>query len=243
MICGMLLLGAVDFESPLLWAVLIGWIMTVVLHEFAHGIVAHWGGDYTIRERGGLTLNPLQYVDPVMSLLLPAVFLLMGGIPLPGGSTFVRRDLLRSRAWDTAVSLAGPAMNLILFFVCALPLHPRIGWADHTVPVGQWTNGQTFLAAMAVLQLIAVMMNLVPVPPLDGFQAISPYMDDESRHKLSTPPVSTILFVGYFLVLWRVPGVFGAMLEVVSRVLIATGFGERGVAYFASSFVRALYGA
>src|SRR5438874_11588541 len=89
-------LAAADYSNPLFWAVFIGWIMSVVLHEFAHGLVASWGGDYTIRERGGLTLNPFQYIDPVMSLLLPAVILLIGGIPLPGGVTYVRRDLLRS---------------------------------------------------------------------------------------------------------------------------------------------------
>ena len=72
-------LAATDFSEPALWAVIIGWVMSVTLHEFAHGIVGYWGGDYTVRERGGLTLNPLQYVDPVMSLLLPMVFLLIGG--------------------------------------------------------------------------------------------------------------------------------------------------------------------
>src|SRR5687768_11485576 len=79
------MLAAVNWESPLFWAVMVGWIMSVILHEFAHGVVAYLGGDYTIRERGGLSLNPLVYIDPVGSLLLPAVFLLLGGIPLPGG--------------------------------------------------------------------------------------------------------------------------------------------------------------
>ena len=109
------MLAMANFGNSLFWAVLIGWIMSVVLHEFAHGIVAYWGGDYTIRERGGLTLNPLQYVDPVFSILLPIVFLCMGGIPLPGGSTYVRRDLLRGRGWNSAVSLAGPLMNFLIF--------------------------------------------------------------------------------------------------------------------------------
>ena len=68
-------LAAVDFQSPLTWAILIGWIMSVVLHEFAHGLVAYLGGDYTIKERGGLTLNPIQYIDPVISLLAA------GGLP------------------------------------------------------------------------------------------------------------------------------------------------------------------
>ena len=57
--------------------------MSVVVHEFAHGLVAYLGGDYTIRERGGLTLNPLQYVDPVMSIVLPVVVLLAPLVSVP----------------------------------------------------------------------------------------------------------------------------------------------------------------
>src|SRR3954452_23571996 len=121
-------LATIAWQTPLFWAVFIGWILSVILHEFAHGLVAYLGGDYTIRERGGLTLNPFQYVDPVMSIILPMVFLAMGGIPLPGGVTYVRTDLLRSRLWATAVSAAGPLMNLLLFVGLPLPLNPRLGW-------------------------------------------------------------------------------------------------------------------
>src|SRR4051794_38420039 len=98
------MLASAAFDNPLVWALLIGWILTVVLHEFAHGLVGYLGGDYTIKERGGLSLNPLQYVDPVMSLILPAIFLLMGGIPLPGGVTFIRQDLLKNDLWRSLVS-------------------------------------------------------------------------------------------------------------------------------------------
>src|SRR4051812_20513531 len=117
----MIMLATVDFNSPLTWAIIIGWIMSVVLHEWAHGFVAYLGGDYTIRERGGLSLNPLQYIHPVNSILLPILFLMMGGIPLPGGATYVRRELLRNRAWGMAVSFAGPAMNVLLFLLLSLP--------------------------------------------------------------------------------------------------------------------------
>jgi Zn-dependent protease len=216
--------------------------MSVVLHEFAHGLVAHWGGDYTVRERGGLTLNPFQYIDPVMSLLLPAVFLMMGGIPLPGGVTYIRDDLLRSRAWRTAVSLAGPAMNGLIFLACAIPLHPSFGWVDYTVSVSNWSNGQIYLAAMAVLQLLAVMLNLIPVPPLDGFQAISPYLNPELREKVTTPPLSVMLFIGYFLILASVPGVLQGMYRLIGRVLLAMGFGEAGLDRFGAAFNRILHG-
>src|SRR3954447_2611147 len=201
-------LAAVQLDNPLTWAVLIGWILSVVLHEFAHGLVAYLGGDWTIRERGGLTLNPLQYVDPVMSLMIPAVILLMGGVPLPGGVTYIRRDLLRNRAWQAAVSLAGPAMNLLLFFACVLPLHPRVGWMQPWAPVENWPPAQRLLATLATLQFISVILNLVPVPPLDGFQALSPFLPPDVRQKLTTPPTSTFLFLAFFALLWAVPAVY-----------------------------------
>src|SRR5688500_8180389 len=186
------MLAAVDFDSPLLWALFIGWILSVVLHEFAHGLVAYWGGDYTIRERGGLTLNPLQYIDPVMSILLPIVIFLIGGIPLPGGVTYIRNDLLRSRRWESAVAAAGPAMNFLLFLALVIPFHPKIGWVDVPAP-GAASNAMIFLGGMAVLQMLAVFFNLLPVPPLDGFGIIAPYMNPETRLKMMTPPLSHVL--------------------------------------------------
>jgi Zn-dependent protease len=210
-------MAQIDFANPLLWAVIIAWVLTVTLHELAHGIVAHLGGDYTIRERGGLTLNPLQYVDPVMSILLPVLFLLLGGIPLPGGATYVRRDLLRSRRWDSAVSAAGPAANLILFFILLIPIHPAVGWIDPEAPVNQWTTAQLFVAAMAFLQLFAVVLNLVPIPPLDGFGIIGPYLDPELRAKLTTPPQSTMLFIGFFVALWYVEPFRNALFSIMGH--------------------------
>src|SRR5437867_1245658 len=139
-----------SFSNPRLFgAVLVGWIISVILHEFAHGVVAYWGGDYTIRERGGLTLNPLQYVDPLFSIIVPVIILFLGGVPLPGGVTYIRRDLLRSKAWETAVSLAGPLMNFILFIACAIPLHPKVGWLDAKAGPEGWTHAQIFRGAMA----------------------------------------------------------------------------------------------
>lgn len=236
------MLAAVDWQNPLLWAVFVLWIMSVVLHEFAHGLVAYWGGDYTIKERGGLTLNPLQYVNPVTSILLPALFLLMGGVPLPGGATYIRRDLLRSRAWQAAVSAAGPLTNLLLGVACAVPLHPAVGWVDVDAGPGGWFPIQKLLGAMVVLQLVSVILNLIPVPPLDGFQMLSPFLDEPSRRRLTTPPVSTWLFLGFFVILWYVPGVMQAMYDLVTRFLGVIGFDADHVRMVAQSFNSVLYG-
>jgi Zn-dependent protease len=229
-----------NLANPLLLALIVGWIMTVVLHEFAHGLVGYLGGDYTIRERGGLTLNPLQYIHPVYSLLLPAVFLMLGGIPLPGGVTYVRRDLLRNRAWESAVSLAGPAMNFLIFICLSLPFHPVIGWIHPGLDETQWTSTQMFLCGLAQLQMMAVVLNLIPIPPLDGFGAISPYLSNELRTKLTTPPTSTILFIMLFVVIWRVPELMQGIYRLTDHLLMAMGFDDQTIYVMGESFNRCL---
>jgi Zn-dependent protease len=235
-------LAAVDFQQPMTWAILIGWIMSVVLHEFAHGLVAFLGGDYTIKERGGLTLNPLQYIDPVMSILLPAVFLMLGGIPLPGGVTYIRHDLLRSRLWESAVAAAGPAMNFILFLLLSLPFHPTLGWIDTSTPVGKFETWQIFIGCMAMLQFIAVVLNLVPVPPLDGFNIISPTLDPHTREKLTTPPISTIAFLTYFAVLWGSNKPIQLIVALWVKVMLALGFDDPALTMIGRCISLGLYG-
>ena len=102
--------------------VLIGWLLSLCLHEFAHAFVAYQGGDYTVKEKGYLTFNPLKYTHPVYSLLLPLLFLAMGGIGLPGGAVYIERWRLRGPRWETAVSLAGPAMNALVAVILGLVL-------------------------------------------------------------------------------------------------------------------------
>lgn len=216
-------LAKVNFSDPVFLAVLIGWILSVVLHELAHGIVAYLGGDYTIRERGGLTLNPFQYIHPLNSIILPALFLLMGGVPLPGGVTYVRRDLLRSRAWDTAVSLAGPATNFLLFVLLLLPMHPKVDWVHPPADPTNWTSAQQFLATLATLQFFAAIFNLIPVPPLDGFGAVRPYLSRDLQEKTDTPAAANFGLIFVFLVVSNIPGFFQTLYDWRNHVLAIAG--------------------
>jgi Zn-dependent protease len=229
------------YASPLFWSVVIGWILSVVLHEFAHGIVAYWGGDYTIRERGGLTLNPLQYVHPVNSILLPIIFLVMGGIPLPGGATYIRRDLIRNHWWDAACSIAGPAMNFLIFLCCALPLHPRWGWM-HPMPGDPIEGAPAVLATMAMLQLLSMFINLLPLPPLDGFQTIAAFMDPHTRSKFFSQQALIMSTIILFLILWKSPYLIQRIYVMNHNVLLAMGFDGFTVDYFAQAFNSILYG-
>jgi Zn-dependent protease len=234
-------LATIDLQSPLTWAIVIGWIMSVVLHEFAHGLVGYLGGDYTVRERGGLTLNPLQYIHPVFSILLPALFLLMGGVPLPGGVTYIRRDLLRSKLWDAAVGAAGPATNFILFLLLSLPFHPKVGWIDTSVGIDDYKTWQIFLAAMAQLQIMAVVLNLMPIPPLDGFGIISPYMNEEMRLRLTTPPISTFAIIAIFLIASQ-PQFSQGVYRLTHRMLLGLGYDYDALIMMARCFNLAMFG-
>jgi Zn-dependent protease len=232
------MLAAVEFGNPLLWAVFIGWIMSVVLHEFAHGLVALWGGDYTIRERGGLTLNPLQYVDPLNSLIIPMVIFLIGGVPLPGGVTYVRNDLLRSRLWESLVSLAGPVANVLLLFACLLPL--QHGWVSMGPSAAESSNAAVFLGAMVMLQALSVLINLIPVPPLDGFGIIRPYFHPEFQQRVNQPQVALFGIFAVFIVLsgtGLVPWFFG----VFERAMLLAGVDEDTVLFLPEAFNRALF--
>ncbi len=191
--------------------VIVGWIFSLCLHEFSHALVAYYGGDYTVREKGYLTFNPLKYTHPVYSIVLPLLFVLMGGIGLPGGAVYIERWRLRGRGWETAVSLAGPAANLLLALVLGLVM--RFAPADRS---GIWPA----LAFLAFLEVSAVILNLIPLPPFDGFGAIEPYLPINLRTAVGQ--VGGMLPLVLFFLLWYVPAfnqVFWSSVFSISSAL------------------------
>ena len=191
--------------------VIVGWVFSLCLHEFSHALVAYMGGDTTVREKGYLTFNPLKYTHPVYSILLPLLFLVLGGIGLPGGAVYIETWRLRSRAWVSAVSLAGPASNALLALTLSLILH--------FAPLsnsGIWPG----LAFLALLQITAVVLNLIPVPPFDGYGALEPHLNPKLQTQVNQVRGAMVWIV--FLVLWYVPFVnslFWGFIGLLSRAI------------------------
>ncbi|MCP5473241.1 MAG: site-2 protease family protein [Lysobacterales bacterium] len=192
--------------------VLFLWIFSVCLHEFAHAAVAYQGGDTTVKDKGYLTLNPSKYLDPMNSLLLPVVFLVMGGIGLPGAAVYINRSLLRSAHWDSAVSLAGPAMNLLLLVLLAGLLGLPAVAASEYAPA---------LAFLALLQASAVVLNLLPLPGFDGYGAIWPYLPAHLRAQFDRYAGYAVLVL--FLLLFMVPPFARAFWGLVGLLVDAVG--------------------
>ena len=224
--------------SPFLIAVLLGWILSVCFHEFCHALVAYWGGDTSVKQRGYLGLNPAAYIDPLMSIVVPAVVLLMGGMPLPGAAVRIDQSALRNRWWASAVSAAGPVANLLLFLLFALLLHPDVGLVDYAS--ANQPNWVRFLGVLTVLQLMAVMINLLPIPPFDGFGIIEPYLDYETRWKLRRPIVAWAGILILFFVVFGVDRIRDAFYGVMMHITNAMGlpwetlYGNYNLAFFGS---------
>lgn len=154
--------------------VLGGWAVSLCLHEFGHAYVAYRSGDWSVRAKGYLTLDIRRYTDPVLSFVLPLVFLLIGGIPLPGGAVWINHAAIRSRAAESAVSFAGPAANLGIGVLLALAV-AFAGQSD--VPWYEPQSGLLIgLSCLAFIQVLAFLLNILPVPGLDGFGVIEPYL-------------------------------------------------------------------
>ena len=192
--------------------VLFLWVFSVCLHEFAHAAVAYRGGDISVKEKGYLSLNPLKYLHPVNSILMPVVFLLIGGIGLPGAAVYIERHRLKNRQWESAVSLAGPAANLGLLLVIGL-LFQVSAVADHPVAPA--------LAFLGVLQASAVVLNMLPLPGLDGYGALSPWLAPDLRQRLDG--MAGWAFIALLILMIAVPAFGQAFWSVVALLAKIVG--------------------
>lgn len=205
-LCGGFLAGRENELASTAGVVLLvlgGWAVSLCLHEFAHAAVAYRGGDTSVANRGYLTLDIRRYFNPMLSFGLPLLFLVLGGIPLPGGAVWINHWALRTRALRSMVSLAGPLINLVLGVLVIIAVNSVD--LPHGLLIG--------LSYLALVQVLAFLLNILPVPGLDGYGALEPYLtpDAQTLGEKVRPWAPLVLFV----LLLGVPG--------VSRVLFGVG--------------------
>lgn len=191
--------------------VLAGWGVSLCLHEFGHAVVAYRGGDREVYFKGYLTLDPRRYTDPVFSLVLPLLILAIGGIPLPGGAVWINHHALRSKKIDSMVSLAGPLSNLVL----GLLLIVSVEVFDPSVPIGG------ALSFLAMFQIMAFVLNILPIPGLDGWGALEPHLSYEAqRFGAKARPWAPLIL---FACLIGIPGVSQVFWSISDAVYSAVG--------------------
>ncbi|HCO44188.1 MAG TPA: site-2 protease family protein [Gammaproteobacteria bacterium] len=198
-----------DFSLPqkiAIWALPV--LFAITVHEVAHGFVARRLGDRTAQMMGRLTLNPLKHIDPVGTVLVPLAMLL-----LPGGFLFgwakpvpIGYNNLGNPKRDMAiVAAAGPLSNLLMAAGWALLLRLSV---ELLQPL-PWAAQPLFFMAQAgiAINLILMILNLVPIPPLDGGRVLTGLLPVRQAAALGAiEPYGLIIVLALLLsgVLWRI---------------------------------------
>lgn len=203
--------------------VLAGWIATVCLHEFGHAFTAYRAGDREVEMRGYLTLNPLRYSHVGLSVVLPVLFIAIGGIGLPGGAVYLRTGQFAPNV-QRRIALAGPVANIVIAALLLIVIRSfgieNVG-ADHDA----FWYGLSFLA---FLQVMAAVLNLLPVPGLDGYAALEPYLSPATRASFAQFKAYGILVL--FALLF-VPAINSAFFGAIYWIFELSGVPE----YFAGN--------
>ncbi|MFV2196997.1 site-2 protease family protein [Nocardiopsis sp. LOL_012] len=154
---------------PLL--ILLGWIVSCAVHEFGHALAAYLAGDRSLRGSGYLRLNPFAYREAFGGLVLPVTYLCLSGLGLTGPPAYVDWDRIPGRGRRVLVALAGPLASLAAAALLALTV-------SLLVPPGNDTTNWAIaaLAFLSLANLTAAAINLLPLPGLDGFEVLAPWL-------------------------------------------------------------------
>jgi Zn-dependent protease len=193
-------------------------IIAITFHEAAHGFVALRFGDETAWRLGRVSLNPLKHIDPVGTILLPALLLLfrapfLFGYAKPVPVNFrALRNPRRDMIW---VAAAGPATNLALAMLAALTFH-----LVRYLPEGpgQWIAHN--LRNALVINVLLAVFNLFPLPPLDGGRIAVGVLPDALALPLARlEPYGVAILIGLLFILPMLGSQMGLDLSIVSRVI------------------------
>ena len=194
-------------------------VVSVVIHEVSHGFAANWLGDPTAKLAGRLTLNPVSHIDPMGSIVLPAILVLSGSPFLFGWAKPVPYNpynLHRGGKWGEAiVAGAGPAANILIALIFGLLVRLDV------LPIEM----VSLVISIVFLNILLAVFNLIPIPPLDGSKILSQLLPRTLAFKYEQlrRTLESNMFLGFgavivFILLFG--SQFASFVSILTRIVI-----------------------
>lgn len=199
-----------------------GVLLAITFHEFAHGYAAYKLGDNTAKNEGRLSLNPLDHLDPIGTLML--LFAGFGwGKPVHVNPTNYTRKISMEKG-EAIVSVAGPLTNILLAFLLALAYEALIKFASVEFLVSTVGNIIKLIIGAAISINIGLgVFNLIPLPPLDGSKIIMPFLPYNAKQWFRN---NEQIFYIIFVVIW----ITGIASIIISPAISGITSGIMGIA-------------
>jgi Zn-dependent protease len=233
------LLAAFTGTPPLLQDIILALpvlVFSLVAHEYAHGAAALRQGDDTAYMLGRLTLNPVPHIDPIMTVIMPALLLLVsGGSFAFGGAKPIPvnpRKYRHFKRGDIIVSAAGVVTNLLIAVACAL-LFVGLGVLAALLPSIAFVadTAQRMMMWGVWLNLILCFFNLIPIPPLDGshlfYYLLPPALGAHYRalQRFGIVPLLALMLLAPSAIRWLLrPAYFG--MALVQHLILPFAVGD-----------------
>ena len=206
-------------------------VISIIIHEVAHGYMANWLGDPTARLAGRLTLNPISHIDPIGSVLVPA-FLFLSGTPLLFGwakpvpynpyNLNPKRRGFPAQSGDALVAAAGPGVNILIALVFSVIIRYGMsaGFSAPFIDIAGY---------IVYINILLACFNLIPIPPLDGSKILGAFLPPRAEIKYREflgrieqyGFMATLIFIFVFMYIFMAP--FSAFVGMIFTALTGLG--------------------